>query len=252
MAYGVDSGDAPVADAGRAEDARGAQRDAKSRDLPARRACDRELAPGGAEFRRRLAPGIDIPERFASAGVTEERRGRGFAVLLTGLPGAGKSKLANALAAMLGETAGRRVTLLDGDLVRRRLSSDLGFSREDRETNLRRIGSSAAGIVRHGGIAVCAAIAPYAASRAELREMVEAAGGHVEVHVSTPLEVCEAREPKGLYAKARAGLIEGFTGIDDPHEAPATPDLAVDAAALRPDAAARLVLAKLRGLGFVR
>ena len=136
--------------------------------------------------------------------------------------------------------------------VRRRLSGELGFSREHRQIHLRRIGVVAAGIVRHGGIAICAPIAPHAAARRELRETVEAAGGFVEVYVSTPLETCEARDPKGLYAKARAGLIEGFTGIDDPYEAPANPDLAIDTAGIRPDLAAERIFARLESLGYLR
>ena len=180
------------------------------------------------------------------------RHRQGFAVLFTGLSGAGKSTLANTLAVMLRERGVRRVTLLDGDVVRRRLSSGLGFSREHRQIHLRRIGFAAAGIVRDGGIAICALIAPYAGARHELRETVEAAGGFVEVYVSTPLETCEARDRKGLYAKARAGLIEGFTGIDDPYEAPANPDLAIDTAGIRPDLAAERIFARLECLGYIR
>lgn len=179
------------------------------------------------------------------------RHRQGFAVLFTGLSGAGKSTLANALAAMLRARGGRRVTLLDGDVVRRRVSGDLGFSREHRQIHLRRIGVAAAGIVRDGGIAVCAQIAPYAADRRELRGTVEAAGGFVEVYVSTPLETCEARDPKGLYAKARAGLIEGFTGIDDPYEAPANSDMAIDTAGIGPELAAERIFARLQCLGCV-
>ena len=173
-------------------------------------------------------------------------------MLFTGLSGAGKSMLANGLAAMLRERGGRRVTLLDGDVVRRRLSRDLGFSREHRQIHLRRIGFAAAGIVRHGGIGICAVIAPHAAARRELRESVEAAGGFVEVYVSTPLETCEARDPKGLYAKARAGLIEGFTGIGDPYEASATPDIAIDTARICPELAAERIFARLQCLGYIR
>ena len=177
---------------------------------------------------------------------------QGFTVLFTGLSGAGKSTLANALAAMLRGCGDRRVTLLDGDAVRRLLSSGLGFSREDRELNLRRIGFVAGEVTRHGGIAVCALIAPYAAARRELRRDIEAVGGFVEVHVSTPLGTCEARDPKGLYAKARAGLIEGLTGIDDPWEPPEYPDVEIDTTDIRPDDAARRIFAKLESLGYIR
>jgi len=179
------------------------------------------------------------------------RHRQGFAVLFTGLSGAGKSTLAHGVAALLRERTGRPVTLLDGDATRETLSGELGFSREDRATHLRRVGFVTAEVARHGGIALCALIAPYAADRRELRETVEAAGGFVEVHVSTPLGTCEARDPKGLYARARAGLIEGFTGIDDPWEAPERPDLAVGTAGVAPDTAARRVLETLERLGYV-
>ncbi len=177
---------------------------------------------------------------------------QGFTVLFTGLSGAGKSTLANALAAMLRESDNRPVTLLDGDVVRKNLSSELGFSREHREINLRRIGLVATEIARDGGIAVCAMIAPYASARRELRETVEAVGGLVEVYVSTPLEICEARDPKGLYAKVRAGLIEGFTGIDDPYEVPVNPDIAINTAGIRPNLAAERIFARLESFGYIR
>ena len=180
------------------------------------------------------------------------RHRQGFAVLFTGLSGAGKSTLAHGVAALLRERAGPPVTLLDGDSVRRRLSGGLGFSRADRAAHLGRVGFVAAEVARHGGIALCAVIAPWAADRRALRATVEAHGGFVEVHVSTPLATCEARDPRGLYARARAGLLEGFTGIDDPFEAPERPDLAVDTADTAPDAAARHVLATLECLGYVR
>ena len=185
-----------------------------------------------------------------------QRRGApppGFAVLFTGLSGAGKSTLASTLAATLrGACADRPVTLLDGDAVRRTLSGELGFSREHRGIHLRRIALAAAEAARHGGIALCAAIAPYAADRRGMRETVEAAGGFVEVYVSTPLGTCAARDPKGLYARARAGLIEGFTGIDDPYEAPERPDLDIDTSGVAPGLAARRIFRELRSLGFVR
>lgn len=180
------------------------------------------------------------------------RHRQGFAVLLTGLSGAGKSTLASALAAMLRESARRRVTVLDGDAVRKVLSGELGFSREHRVENLRRIAFVAAEIARHGGIALCAPIAPYAAARREFRDTVEAAGGFVEVFVSTPLATCEARDPKGLYAQARAGLIAGFTGIDDPYEPPANPDVEIDTTGLVPERAVRRIAAALHRMGYLR
>ena len=217
------------------------------------------LRLSGAELSRRLALGLEIPEWFTFPEVAAElgrtwppRHLQGFTVLFTGLSGAGKSTLAKALAAMLRESGGRRVTLLDGDVVRKHLSSELGFSRAHREMNLRRIAFVAASITRNGGIAVCAPIAPYAAARAEMREAIEAVGGFVEIHVSTPMEVCEARDRKGLYAKARAGLIKQFTGIDDPYEVPGTPDMGIDTTDILPDLAAHRIFVKLESLGFIR
>ena len=176
----------------------------------------------------------------------------GFAVLLTGLPGAGKLTTANALAAMLRAFDPRPVTLLDGDAVRRGLSAGLGFSREDREVHLGRIGLAAREAVRGGGIALCAVIAPHADARRALRGTVEAAGGFAEVYVSTPLATCEARDPGGLYARARLGLVERFTGIGDPYEAPTRPDVEVDTTDIAPERAAGLVLAALERSGLVR
>ncbi|WP_409330524.1 adenylyl-sulfate kinase [Trujillonella humicola] len=151
----------------------------------------------------------------------------GVAVFLTGLSGAGKSTIADALVARL-EADGRPVTVLDGDVVRTHLSSELDFSREHRDLNIRRIGFVSGEVVRHGGTVVVAAIAPYERAREEARALVEEHGRFLLVHLSTPLAVCEGRDVKGLYARARAGEIPGFTGIDDPYEAPARPDLVID------------------------
>ena len=151
----------------------------------------------------------------------------GTAVFLTGLSGAGKSTVADALVAQL-EVEGRPVTVLDGDVVRTHLSSELTFSREHRDLNIRRIGWVAGEVVKHGGIAVIAAIAPYEAAREEARTLVEKHGRFVLVHLSTPLEVCEERDVKGLYAKARAGEIPGFTGVSDPYEPPSRAEVVVD------------------------
>ncbi len=233
----------------------------RGRHLPADRLSegDRVLRLSDAELRHRLARGLDMPDWYTFPEVAAElrracppRHRQGFVVLFTGLSGAGKSTLANALVAMLRESDERPVTLLDGDIVRRHLSGELGFSREHREINLRRIGFVAAEIARNGGVAVCAPIAPYAASRREFREGIEAAGGFVEVYVSTPLATCEARDRKGLYAKARAGLVRGFTGIDDPYETPEHPDMEIDTTEIPPALAAQRIFAKLKDLGFIR
>ncbi|QNE23290.1 adenylyl-sulfate kinase [Kribbella qitaiheensis] len=156
------------------------------------------------------------------------RRERGVVVFFTGLSGSGKSTLAKGLAEYLTGHVDRTVTLLDGDIVRRMLSSGLGFDRAGRDLNVRRIGFVAAEVARHGGIAVCAPIAPYADSRAAVRAMVEAVGDLVLVHVATPLEECERRDVKGLYKKARAGVVTQFTGISDPYDEPLDADLRVD------------------------
>ncbi|WP_432949227.1 adenylyl-sulfate kinase [Kribbella sp. CA-253562] len=156
------------------------------------------------------------------------RRERGLVVFFTGLSGSGKSTLAKALTEQLTSRAGRAVTLLDGDVVRRMLSSGLGFDRAGRDLNVRRIGFVAAEVARHGGIAVCAPIAPYADSRAAVRSMVEAVGDLVLVHVATPLAECERRDTKGLYRKARAGVVTQFTGISDPYDEPHDAELRLD------------------------
>lgn len=176
---------------------------------------------------------------------------RGCAVLITGLPAAGKTSLGRALAAAIEERHGRAVTLLDGDEMRRLLSSELGFTREHRRLNVLRHGFLAAEIARHGGLAVCTLIAPYAEDRAEMRKMVQAHGLFVEVHLATPLEVCERRDPKGLYARARRGELHHMTGIDDPYEPPSRPELALDGAACAVAELADRVLAYLAARGVL-
>jgi sulfate adenylyltransferase len=180
----------------------------------------------GTQQREMLANGTEIPGWFTYPEVVEELRKshpakskQGFTVFFTGLSGSGKSTIANALIDRLMES-GRTVTLLDGDVVRTHLGKGLGFSREDRSTNVQRIGYVASEITKHGGIAVCAPIAPYEADRKANRRAIEAGGGYVEVFVATPLEECEKRDVKGLYAMARAGKIKEFTGISDPYEEP--------------------------------
>jgi sulfate adenylyltransferase len=171
-----------------------------------------------------------------------ERAHGGFTVFLTGLAAAGKTTTAEALHRALVARTSRPVTVLDADVVRRERWPHLGFSRADRETNLRGMGDIAADITKRGGIAICAAIAPYADVREELRASIERAGGFVLVHVATPMAVCERRDPKGLYARARRGEIDRFTGISDVYEPPAAPDIVVDTTDVAPDAAARRVL----------
>jgi len=177
---------------------------------------------------------------------------RGVVLLFTGLSGSGKSTVAKGVEDALLESTTRRATLLDGDVVRRHLSKGLGFSRDDRDTNVRRIGFVAAEVARHGGIAICAPIAPYATTRAAVRAMVESAGGvFVLVHVATPLEVCEARDRKGLYALARAGKIPEFTGVSDPYEEPVDADLRLDTSVQEVGEAVDVVLTELRNRGLV-
>lgn len=176
---------------------------------------------------------------------------RGLVVMLTGLSGSGKSTLAKDLAARILLESDRTVTLLDGDRVRQLLSSGLGFDRESRELNVRRIGFVAAEVARHGGTAVCAPIAPYASGRGAARNLVRPCGDFVLVHVSTPLEECERRDRKGLYARARAGLIQEFTGISDPYEYPEDADLRVDTSIYNRQEAAELVMEHLRARGWI-
>jgi sulfate adenylyltransferase len=220
---------------------------------------EKMLSLSGTELRRRLQEGLDIPDWFTFPEVAEElrrthppRHRQGFTVFFTGLSGSGKSTIANALLVKLLEIGGRPVTLLDGDHIRKHLSSELGFSREHRDLNILRIGYVASEITKNGGIALCAPIAPYAATRGKVRDLIEPTGGFLEVHVATSIEVCESRDRKGLYAKARAGIIKEFTGISDPYEAPENPEMRIDTAELTPDLAAHRILIKLESLGFIR
>ncbi len=216
------------------------------------------LALSGTELRTRLADGKEIPEWFTFTDVAHELRRRhpprhrqGFTVFFTGLSGSGKSTIANALLVKFLEMGGRPVTLLDGDLVRKHLSSELGFSKEHRDINIRRIGYVASEITKNGGIAVCAPIAPYDAVRKDVRAMVQSLGGFMLVHVATPIEVCEQRDRKGLYAKARAGIIKEFTGISDPYEEPADADLVIDTTMLTSKEAAQQIVLYLKKYGYV-
>lgn len=217
------------------------------------------LSISGTEFRRRLAEGLDIPEWFSYPEMVEELRktyppknSQGYTVFFTGLSGSGKSTIANALMVKLMEMGGRTVTLLDGDLVRKNLSSELGFSREHRDLNILRIGYVASEVTKHGGIAICAPIAPYSKTRATNRQEISKVGGYVEVYVATPLEVCEKRDRKGLYAKARAGIIKEFTGISDPYEAPEAAEIVIDTTDCSPDEASQMIILKLEQLGYIK
>jgi len=213
----------------------------------------------GTELRRRLAEGLEIPEWFSFPQVVEElrksrpaRAKQGFTVFFTGFSGSGKSTIANALMVKLMEMGGRPVTLLDGDIVRKNLSSELGFSKEHRDLNIRRIGYVASEITKNGGIAICAPIAPYATTRRAVREDVEQFGAFVEVHVATSIEECERRDRKGLYKLARAGKIAEFTGISDPYDVPDHPELRLDTENQSVDGCAHQVLLKLESLGLIK
>ena len=218
----------------------------------------RTLNISGTELRRRLMEGRSIPEWFTFPDIAEElrkthppRHKQGFTVFFTGLPSSGKSTIAKALLAKFLEEGGRPVTLLDGDIVRKHLSSELGFSKEHRDLNIRRIGFVASEITKNGGIAICAPIAPYDEVRKEVREMISAYGGFILVHVSTPLEVCEQRDRKGLYAKARAGIIKEFTGVSDPYEIPEDAELRIDTTDISPEEAVQQIILYLEKEGYI-
>lgn len=218
----------------------------------------RSLSISGTELRRRLAEGREIPAWFTYPEVARElqrnyppRHRQGFTVFFTGLSGSGKSTIANVLRVKFLEMGGRPVTLLDGDLVRKHLSSELGFSKEHRDINIRRIGFVASEITKNGGIAICAPIAPYESVRKEVRAMIEPKGGFVLVHLATCLETCEARDRKGLYAKARAGLVKQFTGISDPYEAPTDAEVRIDTGDMNPEEAAQQILLYLGRQGYI-
>lgn len=208
---------------------------------------------------RRLEMDLPLPSWFTFAGVLEilrqahpPRHKQGFTVFITGLSGAGKSTLAKILYAKFMQAGDRPVTLLDGDIVRKNLSNELNYSREHRDINIRRIGFVASQITKNRGIAICAPIAPYERSRSHNRQLISRYGGYVEIYLSTPLSVCEQRDVKGLYAKARAGLKKGVTGIDDPYQTPENADLLLDTTDMSPTETAQRVLLYLRELGYLR
>jgi sulfate adenylyltransferase len=218
----------------------------------------RTLSISGTEQRRRLNLGLELPAWFTPPAVaTELRRSypprskQGFTVFFTGLSGSGKSTIANVLLVKLLEMGGRPVTLLDGDLVRKNLSSELGFSKEHRDINIRRIGYVASEITKNGGIAVCAPIAPYDATRKDVRAMVEPGGGFILVHVATTVEECERRDRKGLYAKARAGILKEFTGVSDPYDEPADAEVTIQTTEVTPEEAAQQIILYLEREGYI-
>ena len=216
------------------------------------------ISLSGSDIRERIRSGRRIPEWATFPEVVKEMqkaypppRKQGFAVFFTGLSGAGKSTVAKILYARFLEIGDRPVTLLDGDIVRQNLSNELSFSKEHRDINVRRIAFVASEITKNRGIAICAPIAPYAATRREIRETIEQYGGFTEVHVSTPIEVCEKRDRKGMYAKARAGLIKGYTGVDDPYEIPESPEVRLNTTDITPDEAAQEIMLHLQQKGYI-
>ncbi|HXM60986.1 MAG TPA: bifunctional sulfate adenylyltransferase/adenylylsulfate kinase [Terriglobales bacterium] len=218
----------------------------------------RVLNISGTELRDRLNEGRDIPSWFTYPEVVHElrrsyppRHKQGVTIFFTGLSGSGKSTIANVLVTKFLEAGGRPVTLLDGDLVRKHLSSELGFSKEHRDINIRRIGYVASEITKNGGIAICAPIAPYDATRKAVRGMIEPVGGFILVHIATSVETCEQRDRKGLYAKARAGILKEFTGISDPYEEPKDAEVVIDTAELSPEEAAQAIILHLEREGFI-
>ncbi len=213
----------------------------------------------GAELKQRLQEGLEIPSWFSFPEVIEElnrtlppREKQGFTVFFTGLSGSGKSSIANGVMVKLRELGGRQVSLLDGDVVRKNLSSELSFSKEHRNLNIERIGYVAKEITKNGGVAVCAPIAPFKATRETVKRMIESVGAYIEIHVSTPIETCEARDRKGLYAMARAGKIKDFTGIDSPYEIPENPQLRIDTSEHSMNEAVKIVIDELHRTGLLK
>jgi sulfate adenylyltransferase len=212
----------------------------------------------GSDIRERIVTGKKIPEWAVFQSVIEELqraypppKKQGLTIFFTGLSGSGKSTIAKIIFSRFQEIGDRPVTLLDGDIVRRNLSSELSFSKEHRDINVRRIGFVASEITKNRGVAICAPIAPYGNTRHDIRKSIESSGGFIEIHVSTPIEECEKRDRKGMYAKARAGLIRGFTGIDDPYEIPESPEIRIDTTHLSPEEAAQEILLFLGQKGFI-
>ena len=212
----------------------------------------------GSELRKHLDEGTNIPEWFTYKEVGKElqrsnppKEERGFTIFFTGLSGSGKSTLANGLMVKLLENGNRPVTLLDGDIVRTHLSSELGFSKEHRSLNVRRIGFVASEITKNKGIVICAPIAPYKKDRRLNRDLISKLGGYIEVHVSTSIEKCEERDAKGLYKLAREGVIKEFTGISDPYEAPENAEIVIDSSGIKPEKLVDKIYNQIHELGYI-
>lgn len=224
-----------------------------------------EIKPGqtvknisGTNFRRMLLNNEEIPEWFSFPEVINELRigaqksaVKGTVIFFTGLSGSGKSTIANILATKLLEIQNKKITVLDGDVVRQNLSKGLGFSKEDRNTNVRRIGFVAGEVARHGGIAICAAIAPYSESRDQNRQSISREGNYVEVFVSTPLSVCKKRDVKGLYKQAKHGKIKGLTGLDDPYEVPVNPEIVINTTKYKAEQCATQIIEFLKSRKYI-
>lgn len=225
-----------------------------------------ELTPGdtvleisGTELRARLEKQLDIPDWFSFPDIINilqqsypSKHKQGVTLFFTGLSGAGKSTLAKAVLAKLLESNQRKVTLLDGDIIRKSLSSELGYSKADRDTHIKRMGYVAAEITKHQGIVICAAIAPYLSTRKLIRNMISSQGGFIEIYLSTSVDVCKARDIKGLYKKAELGLIKEFTGVSDPYEAPVDPEIVIDTSKITVEEAVDLIFTTIQKLGYWR
>lgn len=212
----------------------------------------------GSELRKHLDEGTDIPDWFTYQEVAKElqksrppKEERGFTIFFTGLSGSGKSTLANGLLIKLLENGSRPVTLLDGDIVRTHLSSELGFSKEHRSLNVRRIGFVASEITKNKGIAICAPIAPYKKDRRFNRKLISKLGGYIEIYVSTSIDKCEERDVKGLYKLAREGVIKEFTGISDPYEAPENAEIIIDSSGIAPEKLVDQIFHKIKKIGYI-
>jgi sulfate adenylyltransferase len=234
--------------------------DEKSRKyFPLKGSAKKQKKISSAELQRRIIQGEQIPAWFAWPDMVEElqrafppKSRQGFTVFMTGLSGSGKSTIAKVLLVKFMEMRDRPVTLLDGDIVRKNLSSELSYSREHRDLNVTRIGFVASEITKNGGIAICAPIAPYEESRQANRALISRYGGYIEVYVATPLEVCEQRDRKGLYARARSGKIQGVTGITDPYIPPVNPDITLDTSTMTPLEAVQEILLHLQNQGYLQ